>query len=174
MKITVLNGSPTVGGNTDIQSQSFKKGAESVGHEVNIIRVSDLNVAPCYGCGYCRKNGSCVKTDDMQKIYDAVISSDAVVFSSPVYWWGITAQLKCALDRMYALMGDKISGRKTALLMNGYDENPFEPSKAQFEIIFNHLHWNNKGFVFAGNMTKKGAMSSSPALKEVYEFGVNF
>ena len=58
MKITVLNGSPTVGGNTDIQSQSFKKGAESVGHEVNIIRVSDLNVTPCHGCGYCRKKGS--------------------------------------------------------------------------------------------------------------------
>ncbi len=174
MKIVILNGSPTKGGNTDIQVKAFCDGAESVGHITEPLRVADMNIAPCIGCGYCKKNGFCVKKDDMSDIYKKVTSADAVVFASPVYWWGITAQLKAALDRLYALTGDGISDKKTALLMNGYDEDPFEPSKAQFEIIFDHLHWQNKGFVFVGNITKKGAMPDSPLLKEVYEFGVNF
>ena len=174
MKIIILNGSPTVGGNTDNQVKAFASGAESSGHSVEIIRVCDLSVSPCIGCNGCKTHGSCIKNDDMAKIYDAVKSSDAIVFASPVYWWSITAQLKTVLDRLYALPSSEFNGKKSALLLNGYDEDPFLPAKKQFEIIFDYLHLENKGFVCIGDMTKKDAMKDSPRLKEIYEFGVNF
>ena len=63
----------------------------------------------------------CVQKDDMDTVYPAIMDADVIVFASPMYWWGITGQLKLAIDRLQAITGhaglEHLSRKSTALLM---------------------------------------------------------
>ncbi len=102
MKLTLLLGSPHADGTTAALAKSFAKGAEDAGNEVVAIRCAQKNVHPCIGCNKCKVHGVCVWTDDMPSIEAEIRSSDAVVFVSPIYYFGITAQLKTVMDRFYS------------------------------------------------------------------------
>src|SRR5574344_2430366 len=95
MRIVVLAGSPRRNGNTDMLVGSFVKGA-SVHNEVEVIRVADLNISPCIGCERCKSSDgiTCSIDDDMSKVYGSLSHADMLVLASPVYCYGITAQLK--------------------------------------------------------------------------------
>ena len=58
MKILVLNGSPTPNGNTVALVNAFKDGAESKGHEVNVVNVAHKNIKGCMACNYCKNAGN--------------------------------------------------------------------------------------------------------------------
>lgn len=104
-KIVILQGSPRKGGNTDLLADEFARGAETSGHQVEKIYLADKNIHPCIACNACRRNGgNCVfqKKDDFESIVQAVIETDILVLSSPVYFYSLTAQMKTAVDRFYA------------------------------------------------------------------------
>ena len=102
MKIVVLNGSPRKGGNTEIMTQAFTKGAEKKGHEVVNLPVGTMKIRGCMACEYCfSHNGECAQKDDMTQVYEKLKDADMVVFASPIYWFDITAQLKAVIDRLY-------------------------------------------------------------------------
>ena len=70
MKIVVLNGSPRKGGNTEIMTQAFTKGAEKKGHEVVNLPVGTMKIRGCMACEYCfSHNGECAQKDDMTQVY---------------------------------------------------------------------------------------------------------
>ncbi len=57
----------------------------------------------CIDCQCCQTNGGiCTWKDDGCEILDAALGADVLVFASPVYYYGITGQLKTILDRFYA------------------------------------------------------------------------
>ena len=93
-KIVVLVGSVRKGGNTDLLAHAF---AESAGkcHEVELISVVDHAVHPCIGCNSCytSEGHRCFREDDMQRIYEKLKQADVLVIASPVYFYGISAQL---------------------------------------------------------------------------------
>lgn len=62
MKIAVLCGSARPNANSLAYSKAFKEGAESAGHEVELINVGQMSIAGCRGCEYCHNagNGTCV------------------------------------------------------------------------------------------------------------------
>ena len=93
-QIIVLVGSSRKGGNTDLLACSFAKGAGK-SNEVELISVEDYKVQPCIGCNSCfkRKGHSCFQKDDMGKIYDKLMEADVLVIVSPVYFYGLSAQL---------------------------------------------------------------------------------
>jgi len=84
MKITVLNGSPRPNGNTAAMVDSFKKGAESKGHIVNVINIGTMKINGCIACEYCHNNGNgkCIQQDEMQSIYPHINDSDMLVIAS--------------------------------------------------------------------------------------------
>ncbi|MCD7751952.1 MAG: flavodoxin family protein [Lachnospiraceae bacterium] len=104
MKILVLNGSPRPSGNTSKMVTAFKEGAESSGHEVNVVDVCKKNIKGCLGCEYCHSkgNGKCVQKDDMQEVYSLLKDAEMLVIASPIYYHGISGQLKCTIDRFYS------------------------------------------------------------------------
>jgi len=60
-----------------------------------------LKVAPCKGCQACSKTGECIiKSDDMNKLINALDTADALIWISPLYFGTVTAQLKAVIDRM--------------------------------------------------------------------------
>ena len=96
MNILVVTGSPRKGGNTEILADAFAQAAKESGHEVTVRKLSRLKVGPCLACEYCfTHDGVCVQNDDMNEILLDVHKADMLVLASPIYWFDISAQIKC-------------------------------------------------------------------------------
>lgn len=174
MKITILNGSPRKNGNTEIMADAFMKGAEESGHEVKKINLAGKKVAGCLGCEYCfSHDGECIQKDDMKEILAELDQTDLVVFCSPVYWFDITGQLKCVIDRMYARGRKGFHFSKTMLLLDSGSEGVYQAAIAQYKATLAYLKWQDMGIITIAGMSTKGSMKESPKLKEVYELGKN-
>ena len=104
-KIVVLNGSPRAKGNTAALIQAFADGVAAAGHSVTRFDLQKMNIHPCLGCCGGGKDPAspCVQKDDMDKIYSAYREADLICLASPLYYWTISGQLKCALDRLFAV-----------------------------------------------------------------------
>lgn len=115
MKVLGIVGSPRKNGNTEILMKEVLKAAQDAGFETEMFLMSEHQVTPCDACGSCFKVGACVVQDDMQELYAMMESADAIVFSSPVYFGTVSAQLKAVMDRTFALLQrralkDKVAG----------------------------------------------------------------
>lgn len=82
--------------------------AERNGHATDVVRVSDLHVAPCRGCMACRSKLACVlPEDDAQRVLEKIRWCDAIVVGAPCYWGNIPGALKTLFDRIvYGMMGE--------------------------------------------------------------------
>ena len=107
MKILVLNGSPKKKSDTFRMADAFLKGLNKAGeNEVHIINVIEKNIAPCRGCFGCwqKLDGRCVIEDDQNEILDLYRTSDLVIWSFPLYCYGMPSHLKAFLDRTIPLV----------------------------------------------------------------------
>jgi multimeric flavodoxin WrbA len=107
MDVLVFLGSPRKKGNSEILTRAFLEGVEQAGGSPEIIRLCDLKISPCISCGGCDKTGKCVVEDDMIPLYKKIISIDKVIVSSPIFFYGVTAQAKAFIDRTQALWNRK-------------------------------------------------------------------
>jgi multimeric flavodoxin WrbA len=115
MRVLGIVGSPRKNGNTEILMEEVLRVAHDAGCETEVFLMSGKRVAPCDACGTCFQIGSCAVQDDMQELYSMLERADAVIFGSPVYFGSVSAQMKAAMDRMFALLGrralkDKLAG----------------------------------------------------------------
>ena len=133
MKILVITGSPRKNGNSNILADSFIKGAEEAGHSVVRFDSAFKNVHPCVACNKCGMNGQCVFKDDFESVRNNIVDSDAVIFVSPMYYFGISAQIKAVIDRFYAINGQIHTPKKSALILTYADT-----SAKEAESIINH------------------------------------
>lgn len=111
MKILVLNGSPKQKSDTFRMADAFLKGLNKAGeHEVHIINMIEKNIAPCRGCFGCwqKLDGHCVIEDDQNGILDLYRTSDLVIWSFPLYCYGMPSHLKAVLDRTIPLVRMKM------------------------------------------------------------------
>lgn len=103
-KIVVLNGSPHEHGCTAALTGEVMKSAEKQGADIKSYYLNGMNIKGCQGCFKCAESGRCVQQDDMQPVYDAIYEADSIVLASPVYMWSMSAQLKTAVDRLFAFL----------------------------------------------------------------------
>ena len=96
MKIIIINGSARKG-NTLTAINALIKGA-SEKNEIEVIEPDKLQIAPCKGCGACQCHKGCVDNDDTNPTIDKIAAADMILFTTPVYWWGMSAQLKLVID----------------------------------------------------------------------------
>ncbi len=175
-KIVILVGSMRKDGNTALLSQSFAKGA-SKNNLVEIVSVSDYRVNPCIGCNSCfrRENGMCFQNDDMTKIYDKLKDTDILVIASPVYFYGISAQLKAIVDRLHTPMRNEFHIKKLALLSVGAATLPelFDSIKLQYQLILNYFSLKSAGTVLVRGVKEKGDIEKTGALQEAYNLGLS-
>ena len=111
MKILVLNGSPKVKSDTFRMTDAFLKGMNRNGeHDVHIVHVREKQIAPCRGCFGCwqREDGHCVIVDDQNGILDLYREADVIVWSFPLYCYGMPSPLKAVLDRTIPLVRMKM------------------------------------------------------------------
>ena len=145
MKVLILNGSPREG-NTCVAANAMKKGMEQAGgFEVKEIKAADVAVSACIACGACSCDSKCVFDDDSNDVMDAIEVADAVIFATPVYWWGMTSQLKLIVDKMYSrYMKGSFTQKKVGVVVIGeadQDDPQYEIIPKQFECICGCVGW---------------------------------
>lgn len=173
-RIVVLVGSMRKGGNTDLLAQSFAEGA-SKNNIVEVVSVADYKVNPCVGCNSCfsREGNQCFQKDDMYKIYEKLKIADMVVIASPVYFYGISAELKAIVDRLHTPMRNEFQIKKLALLLVGAATLPelFDAIKLQYQLVLNFFHLEDVGMVLVKGVKDIGDIKKTQALKEAYNLG---
>jgi multimeric flavodoxin WrbA len=99
-RILGIIGSPRKYGNTDVLVSRILEGARDHGASTERVSLADLKISECDGCYACWKGKhACSKADDMRDLYPRIAKADAIVFGTPVYWFGPTAIMKCFMDR---------------------------------------------------------------------------
>ena len=175
-KIVVLVGSMRKGGNTDLLAQAFTEGA-SKNNDVELVSVADYKVNPCIGCNSCftRKDNSCFQNDDMSVIYEKLRTADIVVIASPVYFYGISAQLKAIVDRLHTPMRNEFHVKKLALLLVGAASLPnlFDSIKLQYQLVLDFFQLENIGMVLVRGVKEKGDIEGNEALNKAFELGLS-
>lgn len=172
--IIVLNGSVRKEGNTDLLVHAFADGAGEK-NTVEIISVADYKVHPCIGCNSCfeRDGHTCFQQDDMQGIYEKLKQADILVIASPVYFYGVSAQLKAIIDRLHTPMRNDFKLKKLALILVGAATLPelFDPIKLQYQMVLNYFHLEDAGMVLVRGAKEKGDVKETEGLKEAYKLG---
>ena len=158
-KIVVLAGSPRKNGNTDRLVEAFAKGAEK-NNTVEVISVSDHNVKPCIGCNSCfeRDENRCFQDDDMTEIYEKLNEADTLIIASPVYFYGISAQLKAVIDRLHTPMRNRFHIKKLGLILVGAAELPelFDAIITEYRLILSFFKLEDAGMVLIRGAKEKG------------------
>ena len=176
MNILILSGSPRKGGNTELLVEAFVKGA-SQKHHVEVVSVHDYKVNPCMGCNACFKSesNSCVQKDDMPLIYEKMAVADMLVIASPVYFYGLSAQLKAVIDRFHNPIRDTYHIKKTALLLVGAASLPelFDGILAQYRLCLNFFKLEDAGCVLVRGVKDKGDIQNTEAIQKANELGLN-
>jgi len=92
------------------------EGARSEGAQTEPFTVSGKDIKPCDSCRACNKTGECTIKDDMQQLYVKFLEADGIIFGTPVYFYGMTAQAKAIIDRTISMgrpeksMANKVGG----------------------------------------------------------------
>ncbi len=172
-RILVLAGSPRKDGNTDRLVSAFVRGA-SRNHEVEVISVHEVRVNPCAGCNTClaREGNRCVQQDDMDRIYDRLLWADTLIVASPVYFYGISAQLKAVIDRLHTSLRKRFPVRRLGLILVGAAELPdlFDPIIAQYRMILRFFGLQDAGMVLVRGAREKGD-AGEESLRQAFQMG---
>jgi multimeric flavodoxin WrbA len=103
MHTLIILGSPRKNGNSETLAQAVAGGILQHPHAtLEFIRLNDLHISPCQGCGGCNKTSTCVIDDDMTPLYEKVDACDQLILVSPIYFYGLSAQGKIFIDRFQA------------------------------------------------------------------------
>ena len=174
MNILILSGSPRKNGNTDLLVEAFSKGA-SEKHHVEVFSVHDFRVHPCMGCNACftSEGNTCVQKDDMSLIYGKLVNADMLVIASPVYFYGLSAQLKAIIDRCHNPIRDTFHIKKAALILVGAASLPelFDSILTQYQLCLNFFHIEDAGRVLVRGAKEKGGVQGTQAMEEAEALG---
>lgn len=106
MKILFLMGNPRKNGLSQRLADIVKEGASSRGAQVESADLTAPGIGFCRGCFSCvASGGKCVQKDGMEEIIDALKGADLAVCVSPVYFYGMSANMKVFFDRLFPMLG---------------------------------------------------------------------
>ena len=174
MKIVILMGSPNKKGSTSLLTNEFVRGAEDAGHTCEVIDVCHADIHPCNGCVACGYEGPCVQKDDVEIIRAKLLSSNMVVFATPLYYYGMSAQLKTVVDRFCAYNSSLNSRHlKSALLTVAWnaDDWTFEALVAHYKTLVRYINFEDQGMVLGYGCGTPSMTRKSAYMKEAYELG---
>jgi multimeric flavodoxin WrbA len=184
MRITAFNGSPRVGGNTEILLSEAIRPIEHAGLEVTEFNLNDMDIKPCQDCGGCERTGVCVVKDDMTMIADAIRGCDRFILASPIFFFALSAQSKAMIDRCQAFWCEKYllkrpivsgpHGRKGLLILIGgmKKEIGIECGEASAKAFFRTISVpDHETLSFLGIDSKGAICEHEEALAQVYEAG---
>lgn len=177
-KVLAVIGSPRQGGNTEILVSQIAEGAASVGAAVEMVRLGDLHIRECDGCHVCWRGRLCSKDDDMRPLYEKIAACDAIVFATPVYWYGPTALMKAFVDRFVYFNCEAnrpmVRGKRAAaaVVLEETHEETWRPVVDFFRKSLAYLEMDLADTIVVPGVGDKGAIrKESQRLKEARRLG---
>ena len=174
MKIVILQGSPNVSGSTAMLVDNFMSGAQKVGHECKRVDVDKLDFEPCTGCVACGYEGPCSQSDDFDDLRELILASDMVVFATPLYYFGMTAQLKAVVDRFCSANASITAGRKKcALLAVAWNTQDwiYDALVSHYKTFTRYLKMSDQGMILGRGCGTPTQTAGSDFPRKAYEFG---
>ena len=174
MKIAVLKGSPNIKGSSNMLAESFIEGALESCHEIIEIDAAHADISPCIGCVHCGYEGECILNDDMDDFRQQILSSDMLVFVTPLYYYGMSAQLKTLIDRFCSRnFSIQQKNFKSALLTVAYnsDDWTFDALEAHYDTLVRYLNLNDCGRILGYGCGTPSMTRYSKYPEEAYELG---
>ena len=170
MKILGIATSPRNGGNSQTLVEHILAGAKEAGAKTELLRICDLDIAPCTGCGTCkREEDGCIIDDDMSVLNEKLVEADVVVLGSPVYWFRLNAQAYPFIDRFYALLKPDFStdfpkGKKIvlALTCGGAGPEVLNSINAYVKNVFAFLGFTDAGFIWQNQCLARDDLMKFP------------
>ena len=128
--VLILTASPRKNGNSTILALKAAEGVNTAGGKADVQPIGNLKIAPCNACDLCRTNSEagCVINDDMQTLYKKIEDAQGIIFATPVYWFSVSAQMKCFIDRTYATHNDgkyAFTGKDVGVILTYEDKDVF-------------------------------------------------
>ena len=105
MKVIAIYGSARKKGFSSLAVDSAINYFKEKGAEIKPYHLTDMNIGQCRGCFVCRRKETCVLQDDMTDLFQDIVTSDFVIFSSPVYCFDVSATFKLMFERLYPMLG---------------------------------------------------------------------
>ena len=169
-KIVVITGSPRKNGNSFAMTEAFIKGAEEKGHTVTRFDAAMKKVGGCHACETCYSTGkACTFDDDFNTIAPAILEADAIVFTMPVYWYSIPAQIKGVIDRIFSFVvgGKDIAGKECALIAccEEEDKSVMDGVRIPMERMCALNKWKMVGEVLVSGVLNVGDIDKTDGCK---------
>lgn len=174
MDIVVLMGSPNRKGSTSILTEQFARGARERGHRVQVVDAAHSRIHPCTGCVACGYEGTCVQRDDMDNVREMILQADMLVFATPVYYYGMSAQLKTVIDRFCAFNSSLTRKHiRSALLAVAWNSDDWTMSVLQshYETLVRYLSMQDQGMVLGVGCGTPAMTEGTVYPKLAYELG---
>ncbi|MEO0448116.1 MAG: flavodoxin family protein [Verrucomicrobiota bacterium] len=140
MKLLILQGSPRANGNSSLLAGAAAEGAKEAGYEVTCVQIADILQGFLRDCRTCRKeDGECSIEDQFRNVFfEQYLTADGVVFSTPLYWYGVSGQVKTFLDRTFCYYAASypqsdtvvsgMCGKRIGLLISSEETFPTAPA----------------------------------------------
>lgn len=178
-KIVILTGSPRKNGNSFAMTDAFIAAAEAKGHAVTRYDCAPMTFNGCHACETCYKTGNpCSFDDDFNKMAPAILEADAIVFSTPLYWYSFPSQLKAAIDKIFSFVvgGKDISGKKCGLIAccEEDDMSVLDGVRVPYERMAALNKWRSVGEVLVPGVLNVGDIEKTDGCKKAAELAAQF
>ena len=177
MKIVVINSSPHSEQESTSRylAQKFTEGAKSAGHEIFTFDAANEKTNPCRGCNHCGMDGDCIFDDAIsKKLMPKMLEADLLVLVTPLYYFGMSAQLKVIVDRFYSRT-ERLHRKKSLLLATAWNSADwtFTALKTHYETLVRYMEWQDVGAIYGTGCGYRAAVENSNCGDEAYKIGAS-
>ncbi len=147
VKVIGIAGSPRRAGNSTTLMKAALAGAAGAGAETDIVYLNDLTFRGCQGCEPCTPDGRCRVRDALTPVFAALKLADVWVLASPIYFDGVSGQMKTFFDRCLWLTNERgqrkarLNGKRRAAVIVTYEAGPSEGYRKAAQTLANYLGW---------------------------------
>lgn len=177
-----INGSPRIGGNTDILLDKILEGAKSGDAQVEKIILNTLKFSPCQECEDMRDDGICRIQDDFQSLYKKIEDADVIILASPIFFGSLSSQTKMMIDRFqcawrakYILKKEVFPRKKKGIFVSveaSDRKDFFDNARSIVRNFFAVINAKYTGELLCPGIDEKGAVLKYPdILKKAFELG---
>ena len=176
MNVLGLVASPRKGSNTDLLVSAVLEGAASNGSATGKVYLYDVEISPCLDCRACKSEPHrCILKDDMQLLYQKLEAADAIIFGTPLYWYGPSAKMKLLLDRLRPfIVSEKLKGKKAALAIPSEEgAEACWHAVGMFALSFDYIGIDLVGELLPKTPERAAVKNQPEMIKAALELGKN-
>lgn len=176
MKVVIVTSSPHRAGTSALLADRFEAGAKEAGHEIFRFNAGlEEDIHPCKGCDFCGMDGPCVQKDAIEKkLIGKLVEADVIALITPLYYYGMSVQLKMVVDRFYSRTG-KITGKKSLLMATAYNSADWTMNALvdHYDTLVRYMNWKDLGKVLAIGCGSRSLVEKSKFPEQAYVLGKN-